>query len=203
MSNSKNKIMHSRQLGEICLENVVDECIVKALKEFESNIFTKIVESKVINELLTSLSQGIYDSITPHIEKNHKYSVTNNIKLIKNIDELCSRFNDFTDRLYDIENKLSKLSNIPSLNDKILSLKTKIDTQTELINMFEKHIKETYIAQINCDIKKIEAEVSARLDILDKLHSNIPTIIGNEVGKVISNALQQLPMVYPYPTLTY
>ena len=207
MSNSKNEIIQSKQLSKIYLENVVEEYVVKALKTLEIGIERIFLPRKDFDEILISWAQGVYDETTIHIEKNHKYSVTNNIKLVKRMDELCSRFNDFTPRLFDIENKLS---NILSLNDKISShqnkissLKTKIDTQTELIKNFEKHIKETHIAQIKCDIKKIEAEVSARLDALDKLHSNIPTIIGNEVGKVISNALQQVPMIYPYPTLTY
>ena len=86
-------------------------------------------------------------------------------------------------------------------------MKTKIDTQTELIKNFEKHIKETHIAQIKCDIKKIEVGLSAKLDVLDKhiknIHFDIPTIIGTEVGRVISNTLQQLPTIYPHPTLTY
>ena len=141
---------------------------------------------------------AVFDKVNGKMIKNHKHSIENSLKLTSQIDGLSSKFNDITPRLFDIESKVKK---IIVLESKISSLQKTIKKQEGNIKQIENHIKETYLAQLNCDIKRLESKYQSIKEITDAIQKTLPDVIGKVVGETISTRLYQTPLMY-YPQLT-
>ena len=175
------------------------------MEEFKQAFLESFISQKTHETDLQFWATAVFDKVNGKIEylhncmiKNHKHSIENSLKLTSQIDGLSSKFNDITPRLFDIESKVKK---IIVLESKISSLQKTIKKQEGNIKQIENHIKETYLAQLNCDIKRLESKYQSIKEITDAIQKTLPDVIGKVVGETISTRLYQTPLMY-YPQLT-